>query len=402
MALSNPASGTALSVTSTPDADLASALDMLAMQNRSIPTPSKCHIDRCATEIMIQVAESLDYKGLCSLARASKRYTEVAQDVLYRFVDLRPEDQDSEYLEGSDDESTFDRPTKSALAVFLWTIKQKPHLATKVQDLWFLPRSLPVEYPQLMYSGVSPVSLMVKPGSYVIEVDEKNLACDLLARLTELRSLTITALDEYTCNTELDYPDGYGQFYRKGEINKNVFGRFPIPVENLVRLPCFSKLTSIYLSHGYLDWSVVTLPTLHALCIGIRARLETPSQYAEAPNITSLTVGAGNEAQDVDFRGAHKFQRPAGSSPSQLLPRGIRTLVITHPRSPGPDDGDCKSKLTSWLGELTKTDFPDLERVEVVCSVGYGDGVGFKQRLEQSAEVRFLETIGVAVVVRKE
>ncbi|KAI4930378.1 hypothetical protein J4E85_005005 [Alternaria conjuncta] len=281
MALSNPASDTAGSAISPHKAGLTSALGMLAMQDPSVPTPGKCHIDRCAVEIMIQVAESLGYKGLCSLARASKRYTEAAQDVLYRFVDLRPEDQNSEYLESSDDESTFDRPTKSALAVFLWTIKQKPHLATKVQDLWFLPRSLPVEYPQLMYSSVSPVSLMVKPGSYVVEVDEKKLACDLLARLTELRSLTITALDDYTCMTELDNPDNYGLPYWK-------------------------------------------------------------------------------------------------------------------------DDGDRKLKLASWLGELTKTDFPDLERVEVVCSVGYGDDMGFKQRLEQSAEVRFLETIGVAVVVRKE
>ena len=99
---------------------------------------------------------------------------------------------------------------------------------------------------------------------------------------------------------------------------------------------------------------------------------------------------------------SHDLQRLTGSGPSQLLPRRIRSLVITHPRLPGPNDGNRKSKLISWLGELTKTDFPDLERVEVVCSVGSGDGMGFKQRLEQSAEVLQLKTIGVAVVVRKE
>ena len=494
MALSSPASDTAVSATSTPDADLSSALGMLAMQDPSIPTPGKCNIDRCAVEIMIQVAESVDYKGLCSLARASKRYTEAAQDVLYRVVDLRPAYDDLEQ------ESTFGRPTKSGLAVFLWTIKQKPHLATKVQDLWFLPRSTHVKYPQLMYSGVSPVCLMIKPGSYVVKVSENELACDLLARLTELRSLTITALDDYTCRTELEHP---GRPVR--EINKDIFGRLPVPIHKLVELPCFSKLTSICLSHGHLDWAVVTLPTLHTLCIGIKAKLLRPSNTAKAPNITSLTLEMEPGAPNNDFVGAiiflihlpnihtltlgsylrdlghpkfprstvdhfgcsafgntgcfspeavqmlvcharsvekltftytepvhfadtsttrldvrefeqlrriqiaecglvdsHDFQRLAGSGPSQLLPRRIRTLVITHPRSPGPDDGDRKSKLASWLKELTKTDFPDLERVEVVCSVGYGDGVGFKQGLEQSAEVRFLETIGVAVVVRKE
>ncbi|KAI4927995.1 uncharacterized protein J4E92_005476 [Alternaria infectoria] len=213
MALSNPASGTAVSATSTPDADLSSALGILAMQDPSIPTPGECHIDRCAIETLIQVAESLDNKGLCSLARASKRYTEAAQDVLYRVVDLRPTYEDWEH------KSTCGRPTKSGLAVFLWTIKQKPHLATKVQDLWFLPRSTPVEYPQLMYSGVSPVSLMIKPGSYVVNVSEKKLACDLLARLTELRSLTITALDDYLCSIEL--------------ANQEVFERLPIPRQEL-------------------------------------------------------------------------------------------------------------------------------------------------------------------------
>jgi len=91
---------------------------MLAIQDPSIPTSGKCHIDRCAVEILIQVAKSLDYKGLCSLARASKRYTEAAQDVLYRVVDLRPAGEDPEA------KSTFDSPTKSALAVFLWTITQ--------------------------------------------------------------------------------------------------------------------------------------------------------------------------------------------------------------------------------------------------------------------------------------
>ena len=498
MALSNPASDTAVSVISTAKADLTSALGMLAMQDPSIPTPGKCHIDRCAVEIMIQVAESVDYKGLCSLARASKRYTEAAQDVLYRVVDLRPAYDDLEH------ESTFGRPTKSGLAVFLWTIKQKPHLATKVHDLWFLPRSIFVEDPQLMYSGVSPVALMSKARRYVVGVEERKLACDLLARLTELHSLTITALHDYICKTELDVPNYYGHPYPKGGINRNVFGRLPIPVESLVRLPCFSKLASIYLSHGYLDWAVVTLPTLHTLYIGIKAKLQTPDQFAKAPNITSLTLEAETGASNSSFLGAttflgrlpnirtltlgsyvweghskfprssedhfgystlgnngsfspqvvqtllsygrsvenlvftygepvrfgdasnfrldvrpfvqlrriqiaeyalvdsHNFQRLGGSSPSQLLSRRIRTLVITHPRSPGPNDGDRKSKLTSWLGELTKTDFPDLERVEVVCSVGYGDRMGFKQRLEQSAEVRFLETIGVAVVVSKE
>ncbi|KAI4681256.1 uncharacterized protein J4E88_005764 [Alternaria novae-zelandiae] len=505
MALSSPASDTAVSATSTPDADLSSALGMLAMQDPSIPTSGKCHIDRCAVETLIQVAESLDYKGLCSLSRASKRYTEAAQDVLYRVVDLRPGGEDWENWEDSDNESTFDQPTKSALAVFLWTIKQKPHLAPKVQDLWFLPRSTLVEYPQLMYSGVSPVALMSKPRSYVVEVNEKKLACDLLARLTELRSLTITALDEFLCRTEFDDPDNYVLPYLKVGINKTVFGRLSIPLNKLVALPCFSKLTSIHLSHGYLDWQVVTLPTLHTLCIGIRAKLPMPSVNAEAPNITSLTLEAEAGGQDSRFLGAttflrclpnvhtltlgsylrevghprfprsdedrfrcstfgntgsfskrvvqallfygfsvenlifkyaepvhfgddstvcldvrtsgplqriqiaecalvdsHNFQRLEGSSPSHQLPRRIRSLVITHPRSPGPDDGDHKSKLTSWLGELTKTDFLDLERVEVVCSVGYGDDIGFKQRLEQSAEVRYLKTIGVAVVVRKE
>ncbi|KAI4657449.1 uncharacterized protein J4E79_007523 [Alternaria viburni] len=189
MALSNPASGTALSVTSTPDADLSSALGILAMQDPSIPTPGECHIDRCAIETLIQVAESLDNKGLCSLARASKRYTEAAQDVLYRVVDLRSDYPNREH------KSTFDRPTKSGLAVFLCTIKQKPHLATKVKDLWFLPRSR------------------------VVKVCEKKLACDLLARLTELRSLTITALDDCLCSVEL--------------AGEDIFEGLPTPLQEL-------------------------------------------------------------------------------------------------------------------------------------------------------------------------
>ncbi|KAI4632712.1 hypothetical protein J4E80_000069 [Alternaria sp. BMP 0032] len=496
MALSSPASDTAVPATSTPDADLSSALGIFAMQDPSIPTPGECHIDRCAIEIMIQVAESLDDQSLCSLARASKRYPEAAQDVLYRFADLRPAQEELDEFQRTR------RPIKSRLAVFLWTIRQKPHLATKVRDLWLLPRSTYVEFPQLRYSTVSLLFSKVRDES-VMTADEPSLAYSLLARLNELRSLTITALDDDLCHSESVQ---YVRSHRSMKINDwiTVFDKLPIRSEKLVDLPCFSKLTSIYLSHGHLDWAIITLPTLHTLCMGSKATVQLPSKLARALNITSLTIEAGNNAFPSEFMGkadllvylpnvkaltlgsslpnaqhsrfppqppdrgstssfgnlgsfthyvkrflafgcsveslkltytkparfsdttttrleakefiqlrrieiaecalvdSHDLQRLEGSSPSQLLPRRIQTLVITHPRSPGPDDGDRKSKLASWLGELTKTDFPDLERVEVVCSVGYGDDMGFKQRLEQSAEVRFLETIGVAVVVRKE
>lgn len=287
--------------------------------------------------------------------------------------------------------------------------------------------------------------------------------------------------------------------------DKGVFERLQMRLEKLMNLPCFWKLTSMYVSHGNLDWAIATLPTLHTLCIDIWADIQLPSPYAEAPNITSLIIEVEDGAQDNNFLRAvtlldhlpnvhtlnlgsylsnvgdprfprsdedhfgcsdlgntgsfplhvvqtlldhghsignlmftysesvrfgdittvrldvrefeqlrrikiaecglvdsQDFQRLAGSGPPHLLPCRIRTLVITHPRSPGPNEGNRKSKLMSWLGELTKTDFPDLERVEIVCSIGYGNSMGFKQRLEQSAEVRQLKTIGVAVVIRKE
>lgn len=495
MALLYLVSNGEVSAISPPTAGLPSALRMLTIQDPSIPMPGKCHIDRCAVEILIQVAESLDYQSLCSLARISKRYPEAAQDVLYRFVDLRPAEEDLEavYVYNG-------CPNKSAIAMFLRTIQQKPHLATKVRDLWFMPQSKPVLYPELFYVTAPFVPQSMRFGVRRYKVEEKKLACKLLSCLTELRSLTITALDEYLCNCEFGRYD-----ISNSRRDKGVFERLPMRLEKLTNLPCFWKLTSIYVSHGKLDWAIATLPTLHTLCIGTGADVKVPSPYAEAANITTLiievedgthencfleaitildhlpnvhtlTLGSylsnggdhrfprsgedhfggtdlgntgsfpfhivqtlldhGRSIENLIFTysepvrfgdtttvrldvrefeqlrriqiaecglvDSHDFQRLAGSGPSQLLPRRIRTLVITHPRSPGPDDGDRKSKLASWLKELTKTDFPDLERVEVVCWVGYGDGVGFKQRLEQSAEVRFLETIGVAVVVRKE
>jgi hypothetical protein len=366
---------------------------------------------------------------------------------------------------------------KSRLALFHWTINRKPHLATKVRELWFLPRRESVEY-QLEYPGAFATSTGIASGDHLTFILERRLACDLLVRLTELRSLAIAALND------------------KYEGRIIALENLPDHPIQLTDLPYFSKLTSIHITCGYLNWTIVTLPTVRTICVDNFARVDRPTGDSKAwnitsfilnmdsnisqfhknfivagaaqlliflPNVRSLTLGSrlpdmdhhekvavfnrfglfslGNVRKllvngpsieelkftygenalfygcgmvQLDVRQFNQLRRIESaergllgtsyhaSGPVDILPPHIRTLVITHPTSLKQENWSHNYNLMSWLGELTRTDFPHLERVEIVCSVGFGEKVDFVQCSKHAANTQKLKAIGVTLVVRTE
>jgi hypothetical protein len=87
-----------------------------------------------------------------------------------------------------------------------------------------------------------------------------------------------------------------------------------------------------------------------------------------------------------------------------ILPPRLQSLIVTHPRSIKTPEYpiNLETRLLDWLGELHRSDFPDLERIELHCSKGFGNDVGvILEAYERFAHIRQLKAAGVAVVVRK-
>jgi hypothetical protein len=97
-------------------------------------------------------------------------------------------------------------------------------------------------------------------------------------------------------------------------------------------------------------------------------------------------------------------RRPANTAPVDILPPRLQNLIVTHPTSTKTPEHpvNLETRLLDRLEELRRSDFPELERIEVECSKGFGDDVdAISEAYEQSAHIRQLKAAGVEVVVKE-
>jgi hypothetical protein len=76
------------------------------------------------------------------------------------------------------------------------------------------------------------------------------------------------------------------------------------------------------------------------------------------------------------FVGAVAAEQPVNTTPPEVLPVSVRTLVITHPIEHEHRSHPAyrpSTRVLSWMDGLHKTGFLDLELVDIVCSNGFGD-----------------------------
>jgi hypothetical protein len=264
-------------------------------------TMASVPIAKCATELLIKIAEYLPKDDLRSLSLVSKTFAEVAQDVLYREVSLQ-----QQYYKNS-------QHHHSKIASLLWTIGRKPYLAAKVKRLTWWPRSKDVPYRMVHNSPVGPASPLLV-GPFKVLVDEQRLAADLLTCFTDLRSIEFTEKDKQTLD------DGQ-RIYGCPIVDK-----MPLRLNDLPAVPALAKLESLCLEEGALSWSVFTFPTLKLVELGPLEKVPMAYGGHAAPNITSLRFGV-KEGEFGDI--SHIFSR---------LPN-LRSLNCRH--------------TTTWLEALT-------------------------------------------------
>jgi hypothetical protein len=194
----------------------------------------------------------------------------VAQDVLYRFVDIRTGR--CPRLSHIDAEDQLKH--RSGISLLSWTISQKPQLAAKVKRLWWWPQSKFVLH-HLSDSALSPFT-----GDWNIYIDEKQVASELLTQLTELEDLTFVVREGSIYYQEDPWDHG-----------KAMFAYMGLRQDKLTSIAGLAKLKSPYFGHCLLDWAVVALPNLRTLELGDSAMVELPTHGSTAPNITSLVIG---------------------------------------------------------------------------------------------------------------
>jgi hypothetical protein len=393
---------------------------------------------------------------LCALSRVSKRLAKVAEDVLYRNVDIQ---------EGYTDPGLeYDL---SNLSRFRWTISCKPYLATKVKDLTWWPRCKQVQYYRVIPSSTSDTSVPVT-------ITELELAAELLSRFTELQSMTFNLNNWEFVGEEQDPWEC--------QISKRIFPY----LQHLTLVPGLAKIETISLSYGELGWPVLTLPSLKHVFLGTAARLEPPKpSYPAAPNITTLTLcftksnytdlasllrrmtnlkilvlasyggvfhssghcsvddiylalDAARTIEDLhvtckaqpicldftyqrlnlhQYRGLQRLEmaeiafvggpltvvRPI-QSPVEMLPPSLRYLVITHPNSRFRRRGRLEApqtRILGWLEGLREADFPELHHIEVVCSrkCGHQERNIINAAYGASAIMQELRAAGVKVAI---
>jgi hypothetical protein len=78
--------------------------------------------------------------------------------------------------------------------------------------------------------------------------------------------------------------------------------------------------------------------------------------------------------EEIIFVGFVADDTTANTNPRDLLPVSVQALSVIHPSEKldqlQPDYRHDDRVLNS-LKALHKTDFPDQERIEIVCSVGF-------------------------------
>jgi hypothetical protein len=186
-------------------------LNKLKIQDPAIPTRGQCFVDKCAMELLIKIAEGLGYRSLCALSRVSKRFAEVAQDVLYRFVDIRACRTRLFRLHGGtySDESDQFKPG-SEIAGLSWTISTKPHLAAKVKELWWWPQSTFVHH-----RHTDPASSPFA-GDWHVYIDERRVASELLIKLTAVEKLSFVVREQSMYWEQSQWDHGKAMFANMG------------------------------------------------------------------------------------------------------------------------------------------------------------------------------------------
>ncbi|KAI2480249.1 hypothetical protein Ptr902_08430 [Pyrenophora tritici-repentis] len=149
-----------------------------------------------------------------------------------------------------------------------------------------------VEY-ELEYPGFSHLSAPFITGPCIVLVEEKRLAAEVLARLSRLQSMTLTAKDAKICYREYSEDPGF-------RTSLPIFHMLPLR-DQFAAIPGLSQLSSLHPSHGHLDWAIITLPTLDTLCLGAEATIQLPCKDNTAPNILTVILESQRRVTDSEL-----------------------------------------------------------------------------------------------------
>jgi hypothetical protein len=196
---------------------MAAAPDMIA-------TPTIANVP---IEFLINTANYLPKNDSLGLSQISKKFSEVAQDVLYREVN-----RSQRYYKNS-------QQHHSKIASFLGTIARKPHLAAKVKHITWWPRSKDVLYRMPHASPAGPASSLLI-GPLEVLFDEQKLAADLLTRFADLRTIEFVRKDKEILKD--------GRHLHECPI----VDKMPLRLNDLSAIPGLSKLESLRLEEGAL------------------------------------------------------------------------------------------------------------------------------------------------------
>jgi hypothetical protein len=231
--------------------------------------PNLSTLERLPNELKLNIAEFMTPYTLASLVRVSKTLQPIAEEVLYRSVDiLTPELGTDQY-----------KPCYTSF--FLRTMLQRPDLVQKVKSLKMHVsyRWAPVTMNTLY--GV-PLSASSVTPEIEITVKDTLLAGQLLAHLSVLASLA------------LNFPWCLGGYH---SLMIKFFGSKGDAVKrNLQSVPAFTNLTTLHWTCFYLPFCMACLPRLEALSISRDCLIEGPGESSEILRISSLTFERWVEA----------------------------------------------------------------------------------------------------------
>lgn len=103
------------------------------------------------------------------------------------------------------------------------------------------------------------------------------------------------------------------------------------------------------------------------------------------------------------FVGGVAAEQPANTASVDLLPASVQTLIVTHPNEQKHQSHEAyrpETRVLDWFEGLHKTRFLRLERMEIVCSEGFGDMDIITQAFEDLTRMQEVRASRVTVVVR--
>jgi hypothetical protein len=187
-----------------------------------------------------------------------------------------------------------------------------------------------------------------------------------------------------------------------------------LELKSILEFPNIRHSRTYYGETGYYTWfhsplglfdatEIATMIETLSLTYASRAKFSHKVEASPRLSLTHFTSLRKVQLPETSFVGGVNVQQPVNATPREVLPTSMRTLVITHPSDllhrhmPGyrPD-----TQVLGWLEGLQKTNFLDLERIEIVCSNGFGDKDIIAKAFEDAVHILQLKAVGVVVVVK--